>query len=601
QLADRDLPAIARLVPEGLPVASLKGRNHYVSLRRWQRYLSIPDDAGSRDGQDAIRFKLKVLVWLAETRTGDRAELHLTAEEQPLWNWIASDTDDCLGTLCANWATRRCHMVAARAAAADAAIVVTNHALLLAASERQGQVLPPYAALVVDEAHHLEATATEQLGSNVRGADLQRVIDRLPLHPDGQLAAALARCREAGQRLFGDVKGFVAERLGGEHPGNGRVGLNETLRGEARYAAVLRAGRHAVGALLEAAAALDGSHDAASLQQELLPLPGAAVDEMMLAASALRGIAATIDHVVCRPRPGYVGWLELRAEQSELHEAPVSVAAPLRELLFDPAESAVLTSATLAVGGSFDFIRSRVGMGDGAEELSLASPFDYLHQALCLVCDGVPAYDDPRHEHVIAQLVEHIAEELGGRTLVLFTGYGPLRRVHALLHERLEARGVALLGQGIDGTRRQILASFLADPRTVLLGTNSFWEGIDVPGDRLQCVLIDKLPFAVPTDPLVRARTEGLRDPFGQYVLPQAVLRLRQGFGRLIRSSTDRGAVVLCDERLGTKDYGEVFLRALPPAARATAPFEEVPQLVSRFVKEGAVPDAMGESPRDIW
>ncbi|MBV9526341.1 MAG: DEAD/DEAH box helicase family protein, partial [Candidatus Dormibacteraeota bacterium] len=601
QLADRDLPAVAALVPGSLPVASLKGRNHYVSLRRWHRFLGQADDGASKEGLDAIRFKLKVLVWLVETRTGDRAELHLAAEEQQLWSVIASDTDDCLGTYCANWATRRCHMVAARAAAADAAIVVTNHALLLAASERQGQVLPSYQSLVVDEAHHLEATATEQLGSSARGAGLQLVIDRLPVRPETELAEALSRCREAGQRLFGDVKGFVAERLGGEHPGNGRIGLSDAVRQDPRFAAVLRVGRQAVSAMLETAAALDGAREAAPVQQDLLPQPGAAADEMSLAAAALRGVAATVDHVVCRPRPGFVSWLELRAEQSELHEAPVSVAEPLRELVFDSTESSVLTSATLTVGGSFDFIRHRVGIGDAAEELALSSPFDYLHQALCVVCEGVPSYDDPQHEHVIAQLVEHIAEELGGRTLVLFTGYGPLRRVHALLHDRMEQRGVALLGQGIDGTRRQILASFLSDPRTVLLGTSSFWEGIDVPGDRLQCVLIDKLPFPVPTDPLVRARTEGLRDPFTQYVLPQAVLRLRQGFGRLIRSSTDRGAVVLCDERLATRDYGEVFLRALPPAARAGAPFEEVPQLVARFVKDGAVPDAVAESAHDDW
>jgi predicted DnaQ family exonuclease/DinG family helicase len=596
QLADRDLPAVARLMPSPVAVAVLKGRNHYISLRRWQRFLARPDGDSPRDALDAIRFKLKILVWLAESRSGDRAELHLAAEEEPFWRLVASDTDDCLGTYCVNWASRRCHMVAARAAAADAAIVVTNHSLLLAASERQGQVLPAYTALVVDEAHHLEASATQQLGSSVRGADLVLVLDRLPARPESVVGEALARCHEAGQRVFGDAKGLLAEMLGGEHAGNGRIGLTTEVRDDPRFATVLRAGRHAVSVLLAAAATLEQTRDSAAVQHELLPQPGAMSDELILAAASLAGVATTIENVICRPRPGYVTWLEMRAEQSELHEAPVSVAEPLRELIFDQVESAVLTSATLSVAGSFDFIRGRVGVGDGAEELSLPSPFDYLRQALCVLPEAVPPYEDPLHDNVIAELIANIAERLGGRMLALFTGYGPLRRVHALLHDRMEAHGVAMLGQGIDGTRRQILNSFLSDPRTVLLGTSSFWEGVDIPGARLQCVLIDKLPFAVPTDPLVRARTEGLRDPFTQYILPMAVIRLRQGFGRLIRGAGDRGAVVLCDERLSSREYGDVFLRALPPAGVARAAADEVPLLIERFIRGGAVPEAVGQS-----
>jgi Rad3-related DNA helicase len=196
----------------------------------------------------------------------------------------------------------------------------------------------------------------------------------------------------------------------------------------------------------------------------------------------------------------------------------------------------------------------------------------------------VPPYDDSRHDDVIAELVHSIAERLDGRTLVLFTGYGALRRVHTMLHERLQRRGIAVLGQGLDGTRRQILRSFLDDPRTVLLGTTSFWEGVDIPGERLRCVLIDKLPFAVPTDPLVRARSDGLRDAFSQYILPMAVIQLRQGFGRLIRGRDDRGAVVLCDERLSAREYGDIFLRALPPAPQIRAATVDVAGLIERFV-----------------
>jgi Rad3-related DNA helicase/DNA polymerase III epsilon subunit-like protein len=583
QLADRDLPRLAALTRAPVPAALLKGRSHYISLRRWERFLARPDVHGQSVDADAIRFKLKVLVWLTQTATGDRSELRLTAEEETLWRRVASDREDCLGSACANWGSRRCHMVAARVRAADAAIIVTNHALLLAGAERQGQVFPSYAALIVDEAHHLEAAATEQLGASLRGFDLALVLDRLPGRPGSALAQAVDRSREAGQRLFGDAKGLLIEALGGDGAHNGRVGLSASLRDEGKFAVLLKAARHAIGVLLDTSTLLESSAAEDSVQDDLLPQPGAAGDEMLLGAAALRGIAATIDHVICRPRAGFVAWLELRAEQSELHEAPISVAEPLRELVYDQCDSVTLTSATMAVGDSFAFIRDRVGIGDGAEELAVASPFDFLRQALCVLPDSVPPYDDAAHDHVIAEMVGGIAESLDGHTLVLFTGYGPLRRVHALLRERLERHGISLVGQGLDGTRRQILRSFLEDPRTVLLGTNSFWEGIDIPGERLRCVVIDKLPFAVPTDPLIRARTEGLRDPFLQYVLPMAVIRLRQGFGRLIRGRGDRGAVVLCDERLSRRDYGDVFLRALPPAAEQRAPVDDVPELVARF------------------
>jgi len=596
QLADRDLPFVNELLPTPLQVAVLKGRSHYISLRRWHRFLAVPDTNGREVDLDAIRFKLKVLAWLTQTRSGDRSELHLSAGEEQYWRRIESSTDDCLGRACANWRTQRCYMVSARRGAADAAIVVTNHALLLADSERQGQVLEAYDALVVDEAHNLEAEATRQLGTSLRNVDLTMVLDRLPALPGGETAQAIEQCREAGRRLFGDVKGFVGERLGGGNPGNGTVALGEDVRAAADFVAVLRAGRHTAGTLTRAAAVLEGASGTATVQAELLPQPERADDELALAAIALRELAGAIERIVCDPRENHVTWLEMRAEQAELHEAPVSVSGPLREHVFDRTDATVLTSATLSVGGSFDFLRHRVGIGDSAEELALASPFDYLSQALCVLPAGVPDYDQPDHEGVIASLVDGIATRLDGHTLVLFTGYGPLKRVHALLSDRLAHSGLAVLGQGLDGTRRQILRSFLDDPRGVLLGTNSFWEGVDIPGERLRCVVIDKLPFPVPSDPLVRARTDLLVDPFGQYILPIAVIRLRQGFGRLIRGREDRGAVVLCDERLATRDYGARFLQALPPAAVARVPAEEAGAVVEAFVKRGAVPDSVGQS-----
>ena len=597
QLADRDLPTVAGLLEHPVPVALLKGRNHYISLRRWRRFLDTPDITAQGADLAAIRFKLKILAWLAATSTGDRSEIYLSGEEDQLWRRVASEVTDCLGPACANWANAQCHMVSARRGAADAAIVVTNHALLLAANESQGQILGPYEALVIDEAHQLEAVATEQLGLTVRMSDITLVLERLPAMPGTPLGIELDRCREAGQRLFGDAKGFMAARLGGEHAANGRVGLSHAIREDAGFTLVERSAMHAIGILQRTASALASAPG--GVQTELLPQPDRAGDELEHASEALAGLAAAIDHVIVRPRAGTVAWIEMRREQAELHEAPIDVSIPLAESVFDPAESVVLTSATLSVAGGFDFVRTRVGIGAAADELTLPSPFDYLRQAICILPENATAYDDPIHDAQMAELVDGVAGRLDGHTLVLFTSYGPLKRVWSLLQDRLDARGIASLAQGLDGTRRQILQSFLADPRTVLLATSSFWEGVDIPGDRLRCVIIDKLPFPVPTDPLVRARSEQLRDPFGEYILPVAIIRLRQGFGRLIRSASDRGAVVLCDPRLRTRQYGMGFLSALPPAPRAVSGLGAVPAMVDAFVNSGALPESMGES--DQW
>ena len=590
QLLERDLPLVERILGVAVPAVVLKGRNHQLSLRRWDRFLRTSDSGAQGPDLERIRFKLKLLAWLAQTRSGDRAELHLSGHEEALWRHVESDSADCLGAACANWQSNRCFMVAARRAAESASIVITNHALLLAEAAGGGNVLGDHDALVVDEAHHLEAAATDQLGARLRGSDVLVVLERLG-PAAGELGEALAAAREASLRLFGDIKGRIGEVLDTDHSGNATVGLSEAVRSGHGHAVLVRSAEHAVERWHAAAALLRDPGQAGSLQLDLLPQPDRADEERLLAAAALDGLAACVERVLLRPREGTVAWLALRAEQGELHEAPVHVAAALRESVFARADTVVATSATLAVAGDFGFIRGRLGLED-ADELLLHSPFDFLEQALCVLPSDVPPYGDPAYDRALATLVGDVAQRLGGSTLALFTGYGPLRRAHALLGERMEANGIALLGQGLDGTRRQILASFLANRRTLLLGTTSFWEGIDVPGDALRCVVIAKLPFAVPTDPLVRARTEALPDPFGQYVLPEAALRLRQGFGRLIRRATDRGAVVLCDERLGSRDYGERFLEALPPAALAAVPLSGVGEVVARFVLDRRRPEA---------
>ena len=591
QLATRDLPALQAQLPRPLQWAMLKGRSHYISLRRFQRYLRR-DAAGPRGSDlDAIRFTLKLLRWLDVTQTGDRAELRLSATEMELWRAVESAGGDCLGGACANWANGACHMVASRRAAARAELVVTNHALLLT-EPSEGRLLGDYSALVVDEAHHLEEAATRVGGHRLRASDVVLVIDRLPVITDAELAVQLDACRETAHHLFGEAKGLLGERLGGgEGASSGSLSISDELLAEPRLQTLLRAAHRSVSVLRRAAEALRAA-DASCLDPEVLPQPERGEEELVLAAASLEGSAAAVDEVLLHRRPGHVSWLELRAERAELRDAPVAAGAELGGGLLDGPRTVVLTSATLAIAGDFGFVRERLGLGARTEELSLASPYDYLRQALCVLVTDIPPYDDPDYELALATVTAEIAGRLGGRTLGLFTGYGALRRIRDLVGRRLAGTQVAVLGQGLDGTRRQLLASLLQNPRTVLLGTSTFWEGIDVPGDALQCVVIAKLPFAVPTDPLVRARTREMSDPFGGYVLPEAVIRLRQGFGRLIRSGSDRGAVVIADSRLQSREYARRFLEALPPAALAREPVSQVAARVADFVSAASGPTA---------
>ena len=596
QLADRDLQALREFLPAPPQTAVLKGRQHYISLRRWERFLATPSRGvhGAVD-LDVVRFKLKLLCWLAETQTGDRSELRLAGNDDQLWQRVQSESEDCLGAACANWRDARCFMVAARRSALEADLVVTNHALLLADAEREGQVLGAYSALVVDEAHHLEESATKQLGATLRAVDVLSVLDRLggPSDADTPLTIALAQAREATQRVFGDVKGFLIEHFGTDSAANATLGLHDQLRQDERFQATLhRAAWHALRVYRAAATALIDARGTQPFQVGLFPQPDRLDDEMSLAAQALGDAAGIVERVLLQPAPGRVAWLELRAEQAELHEAPIDVAEMLRATVFERVDTGVLTSATLAVAGSFDYVRSRTGIGAQAEELLLDSPFDFLAQALTVLPTGIPPYDDPAYDQALTDLVADVAVRLRGRMLVLFTGYSPLKRVHGLLLSRMANVGLAVLGQGLDGTRRQVLASFLKNPQTVLLGTSTFWEGIDIPGDALSCVVIAKLPFPVPTDPLVQARAALVAEPFAQLFLPEAVLRLKQGFGRLIRHGEDRGAVVLCDSRLATREYGPAFIAALPRAAVARVPVGETGRTVEDFVLRGTAPPA---------
>ena len=602
QLMGKDLPGLREWLPWDFKACLLKGRSNYVSLRRWRRFLAEP----CKDAEE-LTFKLKVLLWLHSTESGDRSELRLHGREEVLWNRIASDPLDCVGIHCTK---EDCYVHRARAEAETADLVVINHALLLADVEVGGGLLPEYDHLVIDEAHHLEEAATRGLRQEVDGPGLVALLERLVREdPSGPAEGLLNELRHqprlgASDEAFGAAKphairaaaharemfhiadGWVAVRLGETERREESVRITRAVREDPGWAHVQAPAENLVTAL----AALDVSlRRAIAGVREWLggDEPDQGIRELEMIRGRLEASTRLVDAALLRPEPNTVYWFSQvsRAENLLLRAAPIDVGSLLRENVYANRRSTVLTSATLAVGGTFDYFNSRIGLGAEVEELILPSPFDFYHQALVCLPTDLPLPEDDAFDGAVEELIASVARRVGGRTLALFTSHRQLRDVHMALKHRVDLDEVLILGQGIDGQRRQLLKTFEESERPLLLGTSSFWEGIDIPGERLSCVIVVRLPFAVPTEPIFAARAEQVRDPFSQLALPQAALRLKQGFGRLIRRSTDRGAVVILDNRILGRDYGKAFLEVLPPASRFVGAGAQVADKVGAWLE----------------
>jgi Rad3-related DNA helicase len=596
QLMGKDLPGLRDWLPWDFKACLLKGRSNYISLRRWRRYLAEP----CQDAEE-LMFKLKLLTWLHTTESGDRSELRLYGREEVWWTRVASDPLDCVGIHCTK---EDCYVHRARAEAEASDLVVINHALLLADAEVGGGLLPEYDHLVIDEAHHLEEAATRGLRQEVDGPGVVALLERLSggllddlrrrphlgasdeafAEAGPQAVAAAARVRD----LFHIADGWVAARLGEAERREESPRITPALRGEAGWEDIRVAGENAATAL----AALD-----ASLRKSVAGVrewlggeePDQGIRELEMIRGRLETSLAVLEEALLKPDENRVYWFSQvsRAENLLLRAAPINVGWLLRDRVYGERRSTVFTSATLAVAGTFDYFASRVGLGAEIDEMILPSPFDYYHQALVCLPADLPLPEDEMFDVAVEEIIASVARRAGGRTLALFTSHRQLRDVHAGLRQRVDLDEVLILGQGIDGQRRQLLKTFEEADRPLLLGTSTFWEGIDIPGERLSCVIVVRLPFPVPTDPVYAARAEQVRDPFTQLALPQAALRLKQGFGRLIRRSTDRGAVVILDNRILGRDYGKTFLDVLPPASRFVGPGAEVADRVGEWLEGG--------------
>jgi predicted DnaQ family exonuclease/DinG family helicase len=628
QLLAKDIPDLRRILSLEFKAVALKGRNNYVCPRRVRQLRGGPEarrgaseSAGAGRSEVELRVLSRVLIWMETTLTGDRQELFLpTAEENAIWSYLSSDAELCTPDQCRR---ENCFYQRARRAAESAHVIVVNHALLLADVAAENRVLPDYEYLIIDEAHHLEDSVTQQMSFQADQRSLERMLNDLsqpsgPRRRSGFLSTVVPRCRDgvprealgqlqsgvdtgheaveqahhAVQDLFNHLRGFVEDHgPSGGHQYDRRLRLTPSARRQPSWDKVEIAWDALSACLSGVGKDLFELHHLLSRQE-----PVGAIDTVRNELNALRAgldgvqgqMAAIIEDDGQPGEDRYITWLEIAAQKEtiSLHAAPLHVGDMVRRHLFEAKEATILTSATLRTGQSFDYLRERLGAHD-VEEVSLGSPFDYRASTLLYLPSDMVEPNQPRYQNMLENSLMDLVRATRGRALVLFTSYGQLHNTANAIRERLGQDDILLLEQGGGGSRAHLLERFRSTERCVLLGTRSFWEGIDVAGESLSCVVIAKLPFDVPEDPIIAARSEMYEDSFNEYSLPNAILRFRQGFGRLIRARTDRGVVACMDRRILTKSYGKEFLRSLPECTTRQGPLAELPAAAARWIDEG--------------
>jgi ATP-dependent DNA helicase DinG len=624
QLAGKDIPLVERILGDEVRWALVKGRGNYVSIRRALLAAETQESLFEEDRTEEVKG---LLAWLRTTQDGSLSDLaHPPSED--LWEEVRSDPDACLRARCPHF--QECFFQKARRSAAAAELLVVNHHLLFTdlavrratQNYTQSAVLPPYKRLVLDEAHNVEDAATAHLGAEVTRRGLFRTLARLDRKGRGILTAlhdALAgseegvelrerveaRVRPALSRARGAVEGFVEVLEAfvppeGDTVRLGPMGIGEPAeRGEVQeHLASLVA---ALGDLERELAELRARAELAEGLSERLE------GRLLDVKSVERRLGALSAGVRLVLAPGeeasaYVRWMESRGRGRRsnlaLAAAPIELGAVLRESLFTKAATSVLTSATLTTSRSFEFLRARLGLSAAAldgldaplplEERVVPSPFDYATQTLLAVPTDLPPAEEggEAFQEATAGAVADVARLSDGGLFVLFTSHAALRRVAEILRSSGADATWPLFVHG-EGDRHRLLRGFVDAHRGILLGTASFWEGVDVPGEPLRGLLLQKLPFRVPTEPITAARMEAVErqggSAFHQFMLPHAALRLKQGFGRLVRSRTDRGAVIVLDDRLVTRRYGRYLRDSLPDAPLVKGPWGEVRGRLARF------------------
>jgi predicted DnaQ family exonuclease/DinG family helicase len=607
QLFYKDIPAVSTVLSSSFRAALLKGRSNYICLAKWHSLISDVSSNLSCEDRKAV---LPLVVWLEQTRTGEFAECTgFRYRERPgVLNAICCEWNYCLGNKCSY--RSRCFLNRVRDAAAGSHLVVVNHALLLSDLVANSRAVGDYSRLVIDEAHNLEDAATEHMGRKVSLARIASILDVVSPergYGGGLLGKIERRLGKTSQALGKSVAGL--KRTVHDTRDLAKVFFNDLLRmartegdwGKRRYAegderigAVVPDGMELAAKLSELKDGLAGlgawisSSTEVDAWSDIIESLSARQVDIVETSAELKSLLSAHDPADCY-------WTEIEGKNEkewvELRSAPIDVGRSLCHLLYEKLDSCIFTSATLTVASSLDFFLERVGLTRFCQErvrtVSLGSPFDFSEQTLVLLARYLPTPQTAGFTRSLARLLERVILGTRKGTLVLLTSYAMLNDLVSRLSKRFEEEEITALVQGESGSRTRILEEFRTDTSSVVFGTDSFWEGVDVPGESLEMVVIGKLPFPVPNEPIVQARTEHLEnqslDPFSSYMLPRAVIRFRQGFGRLVRKKTDKGVVIVADSRAGAASYGEVFLGSLPAEVLFCNSEQEVVERTQKF------------------
>lgn len=608
QLWNKDIPSIKEVTGLDFEAALVKGRNNYLCLRKWEEKLVDYSDLEISD----ILFCLKILVWLTNTLTGDKSEINILPIQNQFWNNISSDQESCIGAACP-WFHKNCFVSRARRQAESADILIVNHSLLLADIKLQNRLLPEYNYLVIDEAHHLEDSATDQLGWTIDFNQLKSLLISLSrgfrtgFSPGmlNHLKYLLKKNTQLFEQTdYDKLENIINDSFDLIKKIHDSIGEMEVcLKSWVSYAS-----ETAEVETYNVFRIKDSLRETTSWKM-FLPIKENYIFRTMSIIQCFRKILNTLEKIEKEQQKIFITifkdleyqicifeeinsnltsfingiednvyWIEVdngKRQNVKIKSAPIAVHTLLYELLFQNKKSVLLTSATLCVDGDFKYILDRTGLDlfteDKLIKLQVTSPFNYEQQSLLTVVNDIPdptSVEENEYIEAITPVIANVAKLLNGKTLVLFTAHKMLKEVYLKLMPMLESYGINLLGHRIDGGRSRLIDEFKKDSRTVLLGANSFWEGVDFSGDVLKCVIIVKLPFTPPSTPVVEARIEELvknkQDAFYGYTLPEAVIKFKQGFGRLIRIESDEGVVVVLDPRLIDRKYGRKFLKSLP-------------------------------------
>lgn len=613
QLFLKDIPDLQKILPFEFRAVMLKGRSNYLCQRR----LEVLRRTGA-SSTDEMRMLAKVLVWVPSTQTGERGELFMpNPVERALWARISAESETCTLERCRFRERGRCFFYRARRAAERAHLIIVNHALLLSDVAVENRVLPEYGYLIVDEAHHLESNVTRQLSFEADQRTVERLLNELarPVGVQryvGFLSDILTQCRgklppdnfatleqhiHRTQRrieaaltsiyaFFCTLGAFLREHSGSRGDYDQRLRLTSGLRVQPAWSDVEIAWDNLASQLTPV---LDGLERLCGGLGELegfdIPDLEGMVQDCAGYLARLSEVQEQINACIAEPSPKQIYWASVspREERVTLHAAPLHVGSLVQQHLFHPKESVILTSATLTTDNSFDYIRERLNAWE-ADELTVGSPFDYENSTLLYLPRDIPEPNQPYYQKTVEEALIGLCRATEGRTLILFTSYSQLRTSARAITRPLADAGISVYQQGAGVSRAQLLESFRTEPKSVLMGTRSFWEGVDVVGEALSVLVIARLPFSVPDDPIFSARSDTFENPFFDYAIPEAILRFRQGFGRLIRTKTDRGVVVVLDKRLLTKSYGPLFLNSLPGCTRARASLAKLPDAAKRWL-----------------